>query len=102
MITLGDTDYTPRQSRCSSTRSRTSGTATRSAPTDWRDVWMNEGMTMYLQAVCTRPSRAASRSTTEMDEYAAAEQRSCASEAGPPGDYDPATFGEGNIYYGPR
>ena len=20
-------------------------------PTDWRDVWMNEGMTMYLQAV---------------------------------------------------
>ena len=22
-------------------------------------------------------------------------------ESGPPADYDPATFGEGNIYYGP-
>ena len=44
---------TPPRRRCSSTRWRTTGTATRSRPVDWRDVWMNEGMATYLQGVWT-------------------------------------------------
>ena len=35
-----------------------------------------------------------------MDTWAAAEPGMRA-ESGPPGDYDPTTFGQGNIYYGP-
>ena len=32
-------------------------------PTDWRDVWMNEGMTMYLQLVYEAETRPATTST---------------------------------------
>ena len=68
MITLGRHRATPPRPRCSCTRWRTSGTATRSRPTDWRDVWMNEGMAMYLQGVWH--GRAAARTSIEalMDE----------------------------------
>jgi aminopeptidase N len=69
------------------------------SPTDWRDVWMNEGMTMYLQAVYTDESGGNSLEAT-MDDYAAADAF-LREQSGPPGAYDPDTFGEGNIYYSP-
>jgi aminopeptidase N len=69
------------------------------SPTDWRDVWMNEGMTMYLQAVYEAEHGGPSLEKT-MSEYAEADAF-LRKEAGPPGAYDPATFGQGNIYYIP-
>ncbi|MGZ4446102.1 MAG: M1 family metallopeptidase [Nocardioides sp.] len=68
-------------------------------PRDWRDVWMSEGMALYLQGVWQaqhdhRPLAALMR------QWARAEPRMRA-DAGPPADYDPSRFGEGNIYYGP-
>lgn len=69
------------------------------SPTDWRDVWMNEGMTMYLQALWESEHGGPSLQLT-MDQYAAADG-DLREQAGPPGAYDPGTFGEGNIYYIP-
>ncbi|MEO5852196.1 MAG: M1 family metallopeptidase [Nocardioides sp.] len=68
-------------------------------PTDWRDVWMNEGMTMYLQALYESEHGGPSMKAA-MARYAAADGF-LREQAGPPGDYDPGTFGEGNIYYIP-
>ena len=68
-------------------------------PDDWRDVWMNEGMAMYLQGIWQAEQDG--RSVDEvMDDYASFEAAMRA-ESGPPADYDPTQFGEGNIYYGP-
>ncbi len=98
MITLGNTDY-----------ATSPGTVVHElvhqwygdqvTPADWRDVWMNEGMAMYLQLMWE-----AEQSGTDLDTYLddvrdfEADQRAT---AGPPGDYDPTRFGESNIYYGP-
>ena len=54
---------------------------------------------MYLQAVWTDETGGTPLETT-MDDYAAADGF-LRGQSGPPGDYDPATFGEGNIYYLP-
>jgi len=98
MVTYGDTDYA-------------SSPATvvhelvhhwygdQVTPTDWRDVWMNEGMAMYLQLMWEAEQEGTPLDTF-LDRYRGyeAEQRTA---AGPPGDFDPTRFGEGNIYYGP-
>ncbi|MBC9732579.1 M1 family metallopeptidase [Nocardioides marmotae] len=68
-------------------------------PEDWRDVWMNEGMAMYLQ-ILWQVEQDGGDLETVLEEYAVREAEERAT-AGPPGDYDPATFGESNIYYGP-
>ena len=68
-------------------------------PDDWRDVWMNEGMAMYLQGVW-QAEDAGITVDEQMDEWAQVES-GMREESGPPGDYDPAQFGEGNVYYGP-
>jgi aminopeptidase N len=68
-------------------------------PVDWRDVWMNEGMAMFLQGVWTAEHEGTSIETV-MDGYATAEP-DLRQEYGPPADYDPASFGASNIYYGP-
>lgn len=68
-------------------------------PTDWRDMWMNEGMTMYLQGVWEAED--SNRSVDDvMDEWALSDQ-SIRDQAGPPGDFDEDKFGEGNVYYSP-
>ena len=36
-----------------------------------------------------------------LDDYRPTTRTRSAAAAGPPADYDPARFGEGNIYYGP-
>ena len=98
MITLGDTDYTtsPEVLVHEITHQWYGDLVT---PTDWKDVWMNEGMTMYLQGQYQADSTGADIDDV-MDTWAAAEPEMRA-ESGPPGDYDPTTFGQGNIYYGP-
>lgn len=68
-------------------------------PVDWRDVWMNEGMAMFLEGAWTAE---ADNTTIEsvMDDWAELEPR-LRSEYGPPAAYDPDAFGGGNVYYGP-
>lgn len=98
MITYGDTDYAlGAETVVHELAHHWYGDTV--SPTDWSDVWMNEGMAMYLQGVFAsdRSDRSVDR---VMDEYAIYE-RLARRAAGPPGDYDPRTFGEGNIYYGP-
>jgi len=68
-------------------------------PTDWRDVWMNEGMTMFLQ-MAWQADQAGIPIDQEVEQYRLLEI-SARAEAGPPGRYLPGTFGEGNIYYSP-
>ncbi len=68
-------------------------------PRDWRDVWMNEGMTMYLQGVWEAEQQGITVAARLRD-WARVEpgQRR---QSGPPGDYDPERFGDANVYYGP-
>lgn len=68
-------------------------------PTDWRDLWMSEGMTTYLQLcweveVTGRSWRAV---LGEAQQYA----RDSRVLAGPPGDPDPRQYGSSTVYYGP-
>ncbi len=69
------------------------------SPSDWRDVWLNEGMTMLMQWIYEdehdiRPLRESLRNARAADQ-------SLRDEYGPPGDYDPQQFGSTNIYYVP-
>ncbi|MFZ2502883.1 MAG: M1 family metallopeptidase [Nocardioides sp.] len=68
-------------------------------PRDWRDVWLNEGMTMYLQGVWEAEREGISLDR-KMNNWASFEP-DLRREAGPPGAYDAELFGSGNIYYGP-
>lgn len=69
------------------------------SPTDWRDVWMNEGMTMYLQGVYEAEQEDVSIGE-KLDDWADYEVR-LRRQSGPPGDFRPQRFGDGNVYYGP-
>jgi aminopeptidase N len=68
-------------------------------PSDWRDLWMNEGMAMYLQGTWQDEDwdlpAGDSFSTWVGDEIRSRHT------AGPPGDYDPGRFADLNVYYGP-
>ncbi len=69
------------------------------SPADWRDVWLNEGMTMLMQWVYEdehdiRPLR-------ESVDDARAGDQGLRDAYGPPGAYDPRQFGGSNIYYTP-
>jgi aminopeptidase N len=68
-------------------------------PRDWRDLWMNEGMTMYLQAMW-ESENGGTPLEQRMDEWAAAGQQ-LREETGPPAAYDKAAFAEPNVYYLP-
>ncbi len=68
-------------------------------PADWSDVWMNEGMAMYMQGMWEAEDEGITIDQ-KMDDWASFEREERA-YAGPPGDYDPDNFGAGNIYYGP-
>ena len=68
-------------------------------PSDWSDVWMNEGMAMYVQGLWEAQDEGITVDQ-KMDEWASIE-RQTRQASGPPGDYDPDKFGDGNIYYGP-
>ena len=69
------------------------------SPSDWRDVWLNEGMTMLLQWIYEdehdiRPLRETVRTARAGDQ-------GLRDEYGPPGAYDPRQFGGSNIYHPP-
>jgi aminopeptidase N len=68
-------------------------------PSDWRDVWMNEGMAMYLQGAWQdedwKLPPGDSFSTWTDDEIRSRRV------AGPPGAYRKDHFAELNVYYGP-
>ena len=98
MITLGATDYSTSPAVLVHEMAH-QWYGDEVTPDDWRDVWMNEGMAMYLQG-CWQAETDGRSVDAVMDEYASFEPAMRA-ENGPPADYDPTTFGEGNIYYGP-
>ncbi|HEY1133415.1 MAG TPA: M1 family metallopeptidase [Nocardioides sp.] len=69
------------------------------SPNDWSDVWMNEGMAMYLQMLYE-----AETLEVDPDEYVgfyAADDQSYRDEAGPPAAWDADEFGQSNIYVPP-
>ncbi|MDT0203449.1 M1 family metallopeptidase [Nocardioides sp. AE5] len=69
------------------------------SPSDWRDMWMNEGMAMYLQGVYEAEATGITIDAV-MDNWATYEVGFRA-DAGPPGNYDASRFAESNVYYGP-
>jgi aminopeptidase N len=70
------------------------------SPTDWSDLWMNEGMALYLAEGVFAAEQSGSDLDRVMDTWARAE-RDMRREAGPPGAYDKRMFGDSNVYYGP-
>jgi aminopeptidase N len=98
MITLGATDYTTSAAVLVHEMAH-QWYGDEVTPDDWRDVWMNEGMAMYLQG-CWQAEADGRTVDAVMDEYATFEPDMRAT-SGPPAAYDPKQFGEGNIYYGP-
>jgi aminopeptidase N len=98
MITLGVTDYTTSTAVLVHEMAH-QWYGDEVTPSDWRDVWMNEGMAMYLQG-CWQAEEDGRSVDSVMDDYASFESAMRA-KSGPPADYDPDQFGEGNIYYGP-
>lgn len=66
-------------------------------PDTWRDLWMNEGMAMYLQGLWQAEEEP--YSLEELLDFWAQDEPLMRAESGPPAAYDPATFGEGNAYY---
>lgn len=70
------------------------------SPDNWSDVWMNEGMTMYLEFMW----RAEHEAFTDINTYMEGirpRAESFREEHGPPAAYDPDDFGQSNIYYVP-
>ena len=98
MITLGKTDYTLSEAVLVHEMAH-HWYGDQVTPTDWSDLWMNEGMAMYLQAMWQAEQSGISVAE-QLDAYAVIEEESRA-ESGPPAAYDPGEFGEGNVYYGP-
>ena len=98
MITLGATDYTTSEAVLVHEMAH-QWYGDEVTPDDWRDVWMNEGMAMYLQG-CWQAEDDGRTVDAVMDDYAVAEAAMRA-KSGPPAAYDPKQFGDGNIYYGP-
>jgi aminopeptidase N len=98
MVTLGDTSYTlsPEVVVHELAHHWYGDTV---SPDDWRDVWMNEGMAMYLQGMWEAENEGIPVEE-KMDQWAAFEDDE-REFAGPPADYDTDKWGSGNIYYGP-
>ncbi|HEX6150710.1 M1 family metallopeptidase [Nocardioides sp.] len=68
-------------------------------PRDWRDLWMSEGMAMYLQAVY-ESENGGQALAARISEWSAGGSAMRA-EVGPPRDYDPDAFAERNVYFLP-
>ena len=68
-------------------------------PSDWSDLWMNEGMAMYLQLVWQAEDTGVP--LDQILQQAARTERQSRKVNGPPAAYDPKTFGETQVYYGP-
>jgi aminopeptidase N len=98
MITLGDTRYaTSPEVLVHEMAHQWYGDQV--TPTDWRDVWMNEGMAMYLQALWQDEFQDQPLDAT-LDSWEQADGQ-LRDDYGPPADYDPAAFGGTNVYTTP-
>jgi aminopeptidase N len=68
-------------------------------PDDWSDVWMNEGMAMYLEARYTAEHGLRTwqlwRTTFDVEDSMLRKQY------GPPGSYKPTQFAQPNVYFCP-
>ena len=98
MITLGLTDYTTSQPVLVHEVVH-QWWGDQVTPRDWRDVWMNEGMTMYLQAMWESENADVpleDRLADWADDGADLRRK-----AGAPAAYDPTRFAEANVYYLP-
>ncbi|MEO5661814.1 MAG: M1 family metallopeptidase [Nocardioides sp.] len=69
------------------------------SPADWRDVWLNEGMTMLMQGLWESDHRG-EPIKSRIAGWRALDQ-GLREDYGPPGAYDRAQFGGSNIYYSP-
>jgi aminopeptidase N len=98
MITLGSTDYATSKGVIVHELVH-QWYGDRVTPSDWRDLWMNEGMAMYLQL--NWHAEDTGTPLEEILELAAQRERRSRRVNGPPADYDPDTFGETQVYYGP-
>ena len=96
MITLGDNDYV-RSPEVIVHELVHQWYGDQVTPQDWRDVWLSEGMTSYLQAVWNDEQGREPLEST-LAEWRAVDQQ-LRDTYGPPGDYDPEQFGGSNIYY---
>lgn len=98
MMTFGNTDYaTSRSTVVHELAHQWYGDQV--TPNDWRDVWMNEGMAMYLQLMWE-----ADQEGTDLDDYLVpykSYEIELRASAGPFGAFDPTEFGSSNVYYGP-
>jgi aminopeptidase N len=101
MLTLGSTEYTL-SAPVITHESIHQWYGDTVSPKDWRDVWMNEGMTMYLQW-CFQADTSPKGITTidSLVEEGARNVGSLVKQGGPPADYDPSGFGLSNIYVVP-
>lgn len=95
MITLGNTEYaTSKAVMVHELAHHWYGNTI--SPADWSDVWMNEGMAMYLQWLWE-----AEDSGQSVDFYvdaALADDQYLRDEFGPPAAYDRGHFAQNNIY----
>ncbi|GAA4669520.1 M1 family metallopeptidase [Nocardioides nanhaiensis] len=98
MVTLGDTPYTTSPEVVVHELAH-HWYGNQVTPTDWADLWMNEGMAMYLQGMWEAEQRGVEVGVV-MDEWAPSEAQYRA-ESGPPGAYDRGAFASSNVYYGP-
>ncbi len=66
------------------------------SPADWSDVWMNEGMAMYLQWLWEAEENG--QPVQDLVDEALSFDQTLRDEYGPPAAYDPAHFAQNNIY----
>jgi aminopeptidase N len=98
MITLGDTRYaTGADTLVHEGAHQWYGDEV--TPTDWRDLWMSEGMATFLQGVWTAEDQGTSIDTV-FGTWAGYDQQ-LRTRYGPPADFVPDSFGAGNVYYIP-
>jgi len=69
------------------------------SPVDWQGLWLNEGWAMWMQQAY-ETYRGGYRYLGGMDNWRPYDERS-RQQSGPPGDYEPKSFGDLNVYLGP-
>ncbi len=68
-------------------------------PTDWQGLWLNEGWAMYMQQWYEADTGRAQYDggMSQWRQYDMVSRR----RSGPPGNYDPGSFADTNVYLGP-
>ncbi|MGH3713871.1 MAG: M1 family metallopeptidase [Micromonosporaceae bacterium] len=69
------------------------------SPRDWRGVWLNEGFATYAEMLWVLED--SDISEAGYVHWLRERDRESRAEAGPPGNYNPKMFAEGNVYVGP-